>query len=175
MNPENYCICRKHSLLGQNYEATIKQLWAPENIENISNFEGWGLTLVAYRKSIVSYHFNFYVVHACFDKQHFHKQRQAEISKQIKQMLNNTLRLNFCYYWHSSFTLLSKNNKTYSKKKKKKMCVCICEIIYLIIVKMLMKLKNWSHRHDINSPRSRQIVNIRIVSAWWCLHVLRNT
>ena len=146
-----------------------------ESFENISNFEGWGLTLVAYRKSIVSYHFNFYVVHACFHKQHFHKQRQAKISKQIKQMLNNTLRLNFCYYWHSSFTLLSKNNKTYSKKKKKKMCVCICEIIYLIIVKMLMKLKNWSHRHDINSPRSRQIVNIRIVSAWWCLHVLRNT
>ena len=30
-------------------------------------------------------------------KQHFYKQRQVEIGKKIKQLLNNTLRLNFCY------------------------------------------------------------------------------
>ena len=30
-------------------------------------------------------------------KQHFYKQRPAEIRKKIKQMLSNTLRLNFCY------------------------------------------------------------------------------
>ena len=37
--------------------------------------------------------------HVCitrfFYKQHFYKQRQAEVGK-IKQMLSNTLRLNFC-------------------------------------------------------------------------------
>ena len=32
-----------------------------------------------------------------FYKQHFYKQRQAEIGKEIKQKLNNTPRLNFCY------------------------------------------------------------------------------
>ena len=74
------------------------------------------------------------------------------------------------HYPHSWFTLLSKNNGTYSKKLKIK-CVCIHEIIYVIIVKMMMKMKNRSYRHNINSLRSRHIVNIRIVSPWWCLYV----
>ena len=33
-----------------------------------------------------------------FYKQHFYKQRQAEIGKKNKQMLSNTLRLNFSYF-----------------------------------------------------------------------------
>ena len=57
-------------------------------------------------------------------------------------------------------------------KKRARKSVSIHEIIYLIRVKMLLKMKNWSHRHDINSPRSRHLVNIRIVSVWWCLHVV---
>ena len=32
-----------------------------------------------------------------FYKQHFYKQREAEIGKNIKQKLSNTLRLNVCY------------------------------------------------------------------------------
>ena len=32
-----------------------------------------------------------------FNKQHFYKQCQGEIGKKIKQMLSNTLRLNFFY------------------------------------------------------------------------------
>ena len=47
------------------------------------------------------------------------------------------------------------------KNKKKKKRVCIHEIIRLIIVKMMMKMKNRSHRHALNSPRSRHMVNIR--------------
>ena len=46
-----------------------------------------------------------------FCKQYFHKQRQAEISKKSKQMLSNTLRLNF-----SSSTLSLKINRICSKK-----------------------------------------------------------
>ena len=92
---------------------------SPENLENISNFEGWGLTLVAYRKRVVLYRFNFYVVDAFFHKQHFYKQRQAKNWQKTNQMLSNTLRLNFCYYLYSSFTLPSKNNRTYSNKKEK--------------------------------------------------------
>ena len=38
-----------------------------------------------------------------------------------------------------------------------------------------MKMKSRLHRHDINSPRSRHIVNIRIISVWLCTYVLSNT
>ena len=31
-----------------------KATFSPENLENISNFEGWGLTLAAYKKSILN-------------------------------------------------------------------------------------------------------------------------
>ena len=54
-------------------------------------------------------------------------------------------------YSHSSSTLSSKNNRTYSKNKQKIKCICIHEII----LKMKMKKKNISHRYDINRPRSR--------------------
>ena len=44
------------------------------------------------------------------------------------------------------------------------MCVCIHEITKLIIVKMMMKMKNRSHRRGINSTTARHIVEIRIIS-----------
>ena len=40
---------------------------------------------------------HYLYMYAFFYKQHFYKQRQAEIGKKIKQKLSNTLRLNFCY------------------------------------------------------------------------------
>ena len=44
------------------------------------------------------------------------------------------------------------------------MCVCIHEITKLIIVKMMMKMKNRSHRRGINSTTARHMVEIRIIS-----------
>ena len=41
------------------------------------------------------------------------------------------------------------------KNKQKNMCVCIHEIIRVIMMKMRMKMKNRSHRYDINRPKSR--------------------
>ena len=38
---------------------------------------------------------------------------------------------------------------------QKNKCVCIHDIIRLIIIKMKMKVKNKSHRYDINGPGSR--------------------
>ena len=55
-------------------------------------------------------------------------------------------------YSHSSSTLSSKNNWTYSKNKQIKKCVFIQEIIRLIMIKIKMKMKNSSHRYDINRP-----------------------
>ena len=41
------------------------------------------------------------------------------------------------------------------KYKQENKCVCIQKIIQLIIMKIKMNMKNGSHRHDINKPRSR--------------------
>ena len=51
--------------------------------------------------------------------------------------------------------LSSKNNRAYSKNKQKKKGVCIHETMRLIIMKMKSKVKNRSHRYDINRPRAR--------------------
>ena len=57
----------------------------------------------------------------------------------IKQKLSNTLRLNF----HYLKTLPSKNKKRYSKKKlKKNKCVCFNDVIWLIVMKMRLEIKN---------------------------------
>ena len=58
-------------------------------------------------------------------------------------------------YSHCSSTLSSKSNRTYSKSNQKNKCVSIHEIMCLSIMKMMMKMKNRSHRCDINRPRSR--------------------
>ena len=82
----------------------------------------------------------------------FYKQRQAEIGKKIKQMLSNTLRLNFCHLKiiHILHDVSSKNNRIYSKNKKNNKCVCIHGIKRLTIMKMKMKMKNRPYRYDIN-------------------------
>ena len=53
-------------------------------------------------------------------------------------------------YSHSSSTLSSKNNRTYPENQQKNNYILIHEIIRLIIMKM--KIKDGSHRYDINRP-----------------------
>ena len=70
-------------------------------------------------------------------------------------MLSNTLRLNFPYMKIIHTLHPCYNPKIIGhilKNKQKSNFVCIHEIIRLIIMKM--KMKNRSHRHDINRPRS---------------------
>ena len=50
--------------------------------------------------------------------------------------------------------LPSKNNKTYSKKSTKT-SVCLKDVISLMTMKMRLKMKNRSHRYDINRPTPR--------------------
>ena len=71
-----------------------------------------------------------------------------------KQMLNNTLRLNFCYLkiiriLHPRYHL--KIIRHILKNKPRNKCDCFHVIIRLII----MKMKNRSYGYDINRPRSR--------------------
>ena len=74
------------------------------------------------------------------------------IKQKIKQQAGFLLLEN---YSHSSFTLSSKNIGKYSKNKQKTKCVCFHEIIRLMMTKVETKMKNRSHRYDINRPRFR--------------------
>ena len=51
--------------------------------------------------------------------------------------------------------LSSKTNMRYSKKCTKNKCAYLNEIMWLIIMKMRLKIKTESQRYDINSTRPR--------------------
>ena len=78
--------------------------------------------------------------------------------QKIKQMLNNTLKLNLCYLktihivhqrYHPKEIWHILKNKQINK------CVCIHEIIRLIIMKIKIKVKNRSLRYDVNRSKPR--------------------
>ena len=136
LNPENYCIPRRHRLFRQ----TTKQPLS--NFEPQKSWKYKHLWVLRHdpsclQKSVVSYNFSFYVVQTFFYKQHFYKQYHC------KQMLSNTLRLNF--YYHSHPKIIGHILKNNEKNK----WVCFYEITCLIRVKMMMKMKNRSHRYEI--------------------------
>ena len=63
-----------------------------------------------------------------FYRQHFYKQRQAEIGKKNKQMISNTLRLNLCYLKITHILHPHHHPKMIGhilKNKQKNMYVCI--------------------------------------------------
>ena len=59
----------------------------------------------------------------------------------------------FKNYSHSSSILSSKTDMRYSKKCAKNKCVCFYETMWLIIMKMRVKMKNRSHRNNIHKTR----------------------
>ena len=87
----------------------------------------------------------YYIICFLFYKQNFYNQPQAEIDKKTKQMLSNTLRMNF--YFLNIILILhqryhSKNDRTYSKKISKITSVCVDDITQLIIMEMKMKINH---------------------------------
>ena len=58
-------------------------------------------------------------------------------------------------YSVSSSVLLSETNIRYSKKCTKTSASCFNEIIWLIIMKLRLKMKNRSHKYSTNRTRSR--------------------
>ena len=58
-------------------------------------------------------------------------------------------------YSLSTSMLSSKTNMRYPKKCAKHKCACFNEIMWLIIMKIRLKMKDGSHRCDINRTRSR--------------------
>ena len=90
-------------------------------------------------------------MHAFFCKEHFDKQRQAEIEKKKNKanakQHHETVLLLFDNYSYSSSTLSFKNNGTFLKIKQKSKRVFSHEIPRLIIIKIKMEMKNRSHRY----------------------------
>ena len=84
----------------------------------------------------------------------FIRNTRLKLAKKIKQMLHPEL-LPFENYSHSSSTLSSKNIGHILKNKQKNKYVRIHEIVWLIIGKMKVEMKNSSLRCDISRPRSK--------------------
>ena len=107
---------------------------------------------------IVFIHFPDHKKTLSFNKLFFCKQRHAEIGEKIKQKLSNTLVLNFCYLRFICFfssTLSFKHNRKYSKKSTKNKYGCLNAYMWLMTMKMRLKMKNRSSRYDINRPKPR--------------------
>ena len=122
----------------RNHWATV----SPENLGNISNIECWGLTLVAYKKSLVTYNFSFYIVHAFFISNTFIS--NANASKRSATPWGWTFAI--IHILHSWYHPKITGHILKIKKKNKR--VCFHEITWLIIVKLMMKMKNRSHRRE---------------------------
>ena len=98
-----------------------------------------------YKQHFYKQHFykqHFYKWH--FYKQHFYKQHQTEVGGKIKQELSNIQRLNFCYLkiihrLHSCYH--TKIIGDILKKCAKYKCVRFTEIMWIIKMKMRLKIK----------------------------------
>ena len=91
-------------------------------------------------------------IHALFTNNTFVKIAKSQVK--AKQHPEAELSL-FENYLLFSSSLSSKNNTKYSKKCTKIKYVCLNEVIRLMAMKMRLKMKNRSHRYDINRPRLR--------------------
>ena len=104
-------------------------------------------------------------LHAFCFNQHLFKQHQGEIAR-IKQKLNNTPRLKFCYVKVIYFFYLYYHTKliwgilTYVQKTN----VRFNEIIWLIIMKMKIEMKKWSHKYDLNTTWLRHGYEYTMIS-----------
>ena len=102
-----------------------------------------------------------------FYKQHVYNQCQAT---RVKQILSNTLRLNFWYLKIIRILHPRYHPKIIGhilKNSQKNKYVCIHETMRLIIMKIKIKMKNRSHRYDISNlglGKDKIIVNIKCLS-----------
>ena len=83
------------------------------------------------------------------------------MAKKVKQILSNTLRLNFWYLKIIGILHPRYNPKIIGhvlKKSQKNKYVCIHETMRLIIIKIKIKMKNRSYRYDISRPSKHLLV-----------------
>ena len=77
--------------------------------------------------------------------------------QKIKQKLSNTVNMNFCYLKIIRFLHWRYHPKIIGDilKIKKIKHVCLNKVIWLMTIKMRLKMKNRLHRYKINRPRPR--------------------
>ena len=80
--------------------------------------------------------------------------KSAKTWAKVKQHPEAKLLL-FKYNSLYSSTLLSKNNRRFSKKCTKNNYVCLNEVIWSMTMKMRLKMRNRSNRYGRNRPRPR--------------------
>ena len=93
-------------------------------------------------------------------------------------MLSNTLRLNFCYLKVIHILRARYHPKIiWHKNKLKNKRVCIHKFTQLIMMKMKMKIKNRSHRCNMDRPRSKGLsimmllcIKQHLCNIWGSLH-----
>ena len=131
---------------------------------------------------------DFIILHAfLFYKQHFYKQRKAEIGKKIKQGWDTpwgwtfTIWTLFTFFIHVIVITQKMVGHILGNMQKKK-CVCVHDM-QLIIMKKKMKKKKKSHSQQIRHKQtySRQgrkykysKYNESSLLVWWRLHILSN-
>ena len=101
----------------------------------------------------------FEQIHAFFISNTFISNARLKLAKKVKQILSNTLRLNFWYLevlgiFHPRYHPKIKGHILKNSQRNK--YACIHETMRLIIMKMKIKINNRSHRYDISRPRSWQ-------------------
>ena len=97
-------------------------------------------------------------IHAFFIRNTFICNVRLKLAKNQASAKQHPQAVNFCYLkiihiFHPCYH--PKIIRYILKSKQKNKCVGIHEIIRLIIMKMKVKMKNKSHRYDINTPRYR--------------------
>ena len=96
-------------------------------------------------------------LHALFISNTFKSNARLKLAKnQAKAKQNPEAELfQFDNYLFSSLMLLTKNNKRFSKKCILNKYVCLNELVWLMTMKMRLKIIIRSHRYDIKRPKLR--------------------
>ena len=130
------------------------------------NFSKWSDTLQNSRIVRVTRLYTHF-----FYKQHFCKQRQAKIGKKLSKCLATPWAWTFAIW-----KLLAKKVRRYSKKCTKYKCVN--DVIWLMIIKMRLSMKNKSQRYSLNRSRPRyghKYTKYKCLSVQWWLYKISNT
>ena len=117
-------------------------------------------------------------LHAFFISNVFIRNARLKFTK-IKQKLCNTVRLNFYYLKIIRFLHLPRYHpkiiRDIPKNVQKKKYVCLNEFIWLMAMKIRLKMNKKSHRYDINGSSPNMDINILNVKCVLSIMMIRCT
>ena len=119
--------------------------------------------------------------HAFFVNNTFISNTKLNLEKKLGKAMQHceTELLLFRNYSLPSYMLPSKTNMRCSRNVQKNTCLYFNEFIWLVIMKMRLKIRNRSHRYIIDTinygTMNTNIQNMKFVSEWWSLRAISNT